>query len=79
MENILETVTVKEYPQIEEMKQCLIENGALNALMSGSGPTVFGIFEKKEIAEKAYGELKMTGLVKQGCVTTFANETGIIE
>lgn len=79
MENILETVTIKKYPQIEEMKQCLIKHGALNALMSGSGPTVFGIFENKDVAEQAYEELQKTGLVKQGCVTTFAKTTGIMK
>ena len=77
MGNVLETVTVKKYPEIAEMKKCLLENGAENALMSGSGPTVFGIFTKKDIADKALEELEKTGLVKQGFVTTFANKTGI--
>ena len=77
MGNVLETVTVKKYPQIATMKQCLLDNGAENALMSGSGPTVFGIFTEKESAEKALKELEKTGLVKQGFVTTFAKETGI--
>lgn len=40
MGNILETVTVKEYPVIKEIKKVMKENGALNAIMSGSGPTV---------------------------------------
>ena len=42
MENVLETVTTKLYPQIEEIKQTMKESGAENAIMSGSGPTVFG-------------------------------------
>jgi len=79
MGNVLETVTIKKYPEIAAMKQCLMDNGAENALMSGSGPTVFGIFIKEETAKKALGELKKTGLVKQGFVTTFAKETGIME
>ena len=78
MGNVLETVTIKKYPQIAQMKQCLLENGAENALMSGSGPTVFGIFLKEETAQKALAELEKTGLVKQGFVTTFAKETGVI-
>lgn len=78
MGNVLETVTIKKYPEIASMKQCLIKNGAENALMSGSGPTVFGIFLRKETAEKALRELEKTGLVKQGFVTTFAKETGVI-
>lgn len=79
MANVLETVTIKKYPEIARMKQCLLDNGAMNALMSGSGPTVFGIFTEKETADKALGELEKTGLVKQGFVTTFAKETGIME
>lgn len=79
MGNVLETVTIKRYPEIARMKQGLLENGAENALMSGSGPTVFGIFTKKETAEKALEELTKTGLVNQGFVTTFAKETGIME
>lgn len=77
MGNVLETVTVKKYPEIAKMKNCLLENGAENALMSGSGPTVFGIFTDKETADNALMELEKTGLVKQGFVTTFAKETGV--
>ena len=77
MGNVLESVTVKKYPEIARMKQCLLDNGAENALMSGSGPTVFGIFREKEVAENALKGLEKTGLVKQGFVTTFAKETGI--
>lgn len=78
MGNVLETVTVKKYPEIEKMKKCLIEHGAENALMSGSGPTVFGLFKEKTIAEYALKQLEKTGLVNQGFVTTFAKETGIM-
>ena len=45
--NVLEEVTVREYPVIEQIKNTMKEQGALNAIMSGSGPTVFGIFEEK--------------------------------
>lgn len=79
MGNVLETVTIKRYPEIAAMKQKLLDNGAESALMSGSGPTVFGIFMQKETAGKALEELNKTGLVKQGFVTTFAKETGIVE
>ncbi len=79
MGNVLETVTIKGYPEIETMKQCLLDNGAENALMSGSGPTVFGVFKEGKIAKQALFELKKTGLVQQGFVTTLAKETGIIE
>ena len=79
MENVLETVTIKRYPEIETMKKCLLENGAENALMSGSGPTVFGIFKEEKNAKHALFKLEETGLVKNGFVTTFAKETGKIE
>lgn len=53
MGNVLENVTIPEYPVIDQIKKCMIEQGALNAMMSGSGPTVFGIYEDREKAEKA--------------------------
>lgn len=52
MGNVLETVTAKEYPVIDRLKQMMCGLGAENALMSGSGPTVFGICKEKETAEK---------------------------
>ena len=79
MANVLERVTIGRYPEIARMKACLEENGAKKALMSGSGPTVFAVFEEEETARKALNKLNETGLVKQGFVTTFAKETGIIE
>lgn len=48
MENVLETVTVDMHPEIEELKALMKDQGALNAIMSGSGPTVFGLFEDKD-------------------------------
>lgn len=42
--NDLESVTIGRYPEIEDIKKVMLENGALGALMSGSGPTVFGLF-----------------------------------
>lgn len=56
--NVLEDVTVRLYPVIDEIKQKMLENGAEGALMSGSGPTVFGLFREKETAEKLYFEFK---------------------
>lgn len=53
LENVLESVTGKEYPVIGEIEEEMKEEGALQALMSGSGPTVFGIFREKEEAERA--------------------------
>lgn len=56
--NVLETVTVKEYPVLDEIKRFLACNGAAGSLMSGSGPTVFGIFENKDKAAAACQKAK---------------------
>ena len=71
MENVLETVTVREYPVIADIKKAMMEKGAENALMSGSGPTVFGIFKGKEAAEAAVEDIKRAGLAGQVFVTGF--------
>ena len=78
MENVLETVTQKEYPIISRLKELLKEEGALNALMSGSGPTVFGIFSEKEKAEAAWERVKNSGLAPQCFCTTFASGAQIV-
>ena len=69
MENVLETVTQVRYPVIAEIKACMKECGAMNSLMSGSGPTVFGIFTEKEKAEKAADAIRSRKLAKQVFVT----------
>lgn len=69
--NVLETVTVKEYPVIEEIRQCMLAEGAEGSLMSGSGPTVFGIFKEQETAGKALKVLQERALAKQLFVTGF--------
>ena len=69
--NVLENVTVKRYPVIREIKQIMLAEGAAGSLMSGSGPTVFGIFREKETAKKALKVLKEKGLAKQLFVTGF--------
>ena len=51
--NVLETVTIPAHPEIAKIKECMMENGALGSLMSGSGPTVFGIFDDLEKASFA--------------------------
>jgi 4-diphosphocytidyl-2-C-methyl-D-erythritol kinase len=53
MENVLETVTAVRYPEIERIKKRMIKLGALKALMSGSGPTVFGLFRDEASAQQA--------------------------
>lgn len=71
MGNVLENVTVEEYPVIDQIKNFMTGHGAARAMMSGSGPTVFGIYEKQEQAARAYLELKQAGLAKELEVTTF--------
>jgi len=57
LRNDLETVTVSRHPEIAAIKGRLAERGALGALMSGSGPTVFGVFARQSAAEQAAREL----------------------
>jgi len=56
--NHLETVVAKKYPQIALMKKILFSAGALGALMTGSGPTVFGLFERESISRAAHGKIR---------------------
>lgn len=69
--NVMEDITVGDYPIIKEIKNLLIEMGALNSIMSGSGPTVFGIFDDKNKAETAMKVLKERELTEQLYLTEF--------
>jgi len=69
MGNVLEEVTIGAYPVIEEIKSRMKDAGALNAIMSGSGPTVFGIFADRTSAKEAYRRIKEQKLVKQVYLT----------
>ena len=73
--NVLETVTIKEYPIIEEIKELMRSMGAENALMSGSGPSVFGIYTDRKTAEAAAHAVEERKLAGQIFVTTFRNNT----
>lgn len=68
LSNVLETVTEKKYPIIGKIKETMMENGAMNALMSGSGPTVFGIFADEDTARKALLEVRKIEMVKNSYV-----------
>ena len=70
MGNVLETVTIPNYPVIAEIKEHMMEHGAAGAMMSGSGPTVFGIFHSPVQAKAAMKDLKVNGLAKQLYLTT---------
>lgn len=65
LENVLESVTGKEYPVIGAIEEAMKEEGALAAVMSGSGPTVFGIFQEKEAARRALERVKNKSLAKE--------------
>ena len=73
MGNVLETVTIPEYPVIAEIKEQMMKSGAVNAMMSGSGPTVFGLFEDEETVKKAYDDMVKSGLAKQIYITSIYN------
>ena len=64
MGNVLEQVTIPVYPVIEQIKNVMKEGGAMNAMMSGSGPTVFGLFPNEKEIRRAYDALKQSGLAK---------------
>ena len=70
MGNVLETVTIPAYPIIQTIKDKMMQCGAVNAMMSGSGPTVFGIFNEREQAEKAAELLREEDKIRQMFVTT---------
>lgn len=69
LSNVLEAVTRKEYPAIAAIEDTMREFGALNALMSGSGPTVFGIFDSRAKAEKAFYHFKSGSYGRQTFLT----------
>ncbi len=53
LSNDLEEVTIPAFPVIADIRSSMLRMGALGAMMSGSGPTVFGLFRDKDTAEKA--------------------------
>jgi len=56
--NVLESVTIKKYEIIDEYKKMMLENGAMAAMMSGSGPTVFALVKDEETAQKIAAFMK---------------------
>ena len=72
--NALETVTVKKHPIIAELKEMLMKNGALGALMTGSGPTVFGIFDDRQTAFNAMRKIRsQNSKIREIFLTTMYN------
>ena len=74
--NVLETVTVPAYPVIAQIKDMMMDMGAIGSLMSGSGPTVFGLFTNPRAAAAAYEKMRYGEGVKvarQVYLTNFYN------
>jgi 4-diphosphocytidyl-2-C-methyl-D-erythritol kinase len=66
--NVLESVTIERHPLIKKIKKDLIAKGAIGSLMSGSGPTVFGLFEDGQTARKAFSSISRS---RNDCFLTY--------
>lgn len=75
MGNVLESVTCVHYPVISQLKELMKEHGAINAMMSGSGPTVFGLFEDRGAAKAAMAEIRRQDLARQVYLTDMYNRS----
>ena len=73
MGNVLEDVTIPMHPVIADIKQVMQDCGAIGAMMSGSGPTVFGLFENRASAREAQKMIRDKGLTRQAYVTNIHN------
>lgn len=73
MGNVLEQVTIARYPVIQQIKDIMHANGACIAMMSGSGPTVFGLFEDEETMQQAKRAVESSGLANRVQATTIYN------
>lgn len=67
--NILETVTIPAHPSIKKIKEQMVSLGSISSLMSGSGPTVFGIFDYYDTAKHAYDYFKRSEYARQTYLT----------
>ena len=71
--NVLESVTVRNYPIIDTIKKAMLDKGAIGSLMSGSGPTVFGFFESYDKALNALKFIRAKHHIKEIYITTVFN------
>ena len=76
MGNVLEEVSLKDYPVLSALKEELRSLGAIGSQMSGSGPTVFGLFDDKMVAERACEALRESHLARTVFLTTVFNNGG---
>lgn len=72
--NVMEDVTIPQHGEIADIKKIMKDNGALNAMMSGSGPTVFGLYDNNVKAEQSMKELRKCDFISQLYLTEFVNE-----
>ena len=75
-ENVFEPGIIRQYPVIGNIKNLMEEKGALKAVMSGSGPTVFGIFDNRDKMAAAARSLRKSGLAKTVFATDIYNRDG---
>lgn len=71
MGNVLQDVTIPAHPIIETLKERMLELGAAGSMMSGSGPTVFGIFYEEVKAQEAYEQMVQDAQARQIFLTGF--------
>ena len=71
MGNVLEPVSIAMHPEIADIKAKMKALGAAGSMMSGSGPTVFGLFDDEAAAKRAYEEFADAGGRAQVCLTGF--------
>lgn len=76
MENVFEPGIIRQYPVIQKIKDLMEEKGALKAMMSGSGPTVFGIFDDRKKLREAADALRASRLAKTVFATQIYNRRG---
>lgn len=76
MGNVLQDVTIPAYLEVERIKEQMKTLGAVNAMMSGSGPTVFGIFDNEEKAQETCQKLRESGSCQQVFLTVPFNNYG---
>lgn len=72
--NVMEDVTIPKHGEIADIKKIMKDNGALNAMMSGSGPTVFGLYDDNTKAEQSMQQLRKCDFISQLYLTEFVNE-----
>lgn len=75
LNNVLESVTIPAYPEIKALKECMLQHGAMASLMSGSGPTVFGLVEDQIQAEHIAAKIRSKSTA-QVFITKTAGKSG---